>query len=288
MGCSSSACLLTASASLGCSHKEGLHRQMLLLWVSSLPTLKTGGRSSSPASTRETLSSRSCCFWGALFPWPPVTRRCFPKLFSRDVAAGCQRKPIPLRQIVISPETDVGWGRKRRKLPQSISVPLLQGEYRPAEFPKRAAWASRFRIPSLPRKAKRELELEANNLLGGELSVQPGSFHAVSLKNHKVIYMLYLTVLGLTAPCRWAAPLSRGTAKSEFHAGVPSCWMHGGFLTRAGVGMCISRPPWKLFCLFFQCWALSCELVLRENCRKIYSSSWSVLPLKHWYNSHWN
>lgn len=113
---------ITTSASLGYPHKEGLEMQMFLLYTSSLPTLKT--RSSLLASTRETFASHSWCFWGAIFPWPPTARRCFPKLFSRDVVAGYQHKLICLRQIVISPETDVGCDRKRQKLPRNVSIPL--------------------------------------------------------------------------------------------------------------------------------------------------------------------
>lgn len=127
--------------------------QMFLLCASSLPNSKGRGRSSLPASTPEPFASHSWRFWGALFPWPPIIRHHFPKLVSRDVAAGYQHKPF--HQIAISAEAAVGCDRKRQKLLRNISAPLLPWTVRSKRtFPKRAAWASASGFPLCPEKQR--------------------------------------------------------------------------------------------------------------------------------------
>lgn len=101
-----------------------------------------------------------------------ITRQRFPKPFSRDVAAGCQHQVISLHQFLIPAETDVGGDRKRPKLPQNRSVPLVPRAARSkgtCHVPQGSCLSQHVQDPPFSGESKEWLELEANDILGGDL-----------------------------------------------------------------------------------------------------------------------
>lgn len=165
---------------------------------------------------------------------------------------------------------------KDKKLPQNVSVPPLPWAVRSkrtCRVLQESCLSEQLQDSPFAQKSRGGAGAGSKEFTGWGPLNSAGEFPcSKSEKPQGDIYVVLNSFRIYTAmpPSRSA---EQRHSKAQFHADIQSCWMHGCFLTQAGLRWATAAPwhPWRLFRLFLQLrgWAPSCELVLWENCKDL-------------------